>query len=253
MRVFLAGATGAIGAPLLRLLVAEGHEVTGMTRSPERAAAVRAAGAASAVADALDADAVMSAVAHARPEVVVHQLTAIPPRLDPRKIVRDFALDRPAAHRGHAHLVAAAQAAGDARVVAQSIAFAYAPGSPGTVHAEGDPLIADPPAQFERSAAAVAELERAVQGAGGVVLRYGYFYGPGTSIAARRRARRGSTPATAAGDRRRTRGVVIHPRRRCSERHRRRRHAWRPGRLQRRRRRARRQGREKAMQALHEC
>ncbi len=184
MRVFLAGATGAIGAPLLRLLVAEGHEVTGMTRSSERAAAVRAAGAAPAVADALDADAVMSAVAQARPEVVVHQLTAIPPRLDPRRIVRDFALTDRLRTEGTRHLLAAAQAAGDARVVAQSVAFAYAPGSPGTVHAEGDPLIADPPAQFERSAAAVAELERAVQGAGGVVLRYGYFYGPGTSIAA---------------------------------------------------------------------
>lgn len=183
MRVFLAGATGAIGAPLLRLLVGEGHEVTGMTRSPEKAATVRAAGAEPAVADALDADAVMSAVAKSRPDAVVHQLTAIPPRLDPRKIVRDFALTDRLRTEGTRHLVAAAQAAGGARVVAQSIAFAYAPGPPGTVHGEDDPLIADPPAQFARSAAAVAELERTVLGAGGVVLRYGYFYGPGTSIA----------------------------------------------------------------------
>jgi nucleoside-diphosphate-sugar epimerase len=185
VRVFLAGATGAIGAPLLRLLVAEGHEVTGMTRSPERAAAVRAAGATPAVADALDADAVMGAVAQARPDAVVHQLTAIPPRLDPRKIVRDFALTDRLRTEGTRHLVAAAQAAGGARVVAQSIAFAYAPGPVGTVHAENDPPIADPPAQFARSAAAIAELERTVLGADGLVLRYGYFYGPGTSIAAR--------------------------------------------------------------------
>jgi 2-alkyl-3-oxoalkanoate reductase len=184
VRVFVAGATGAIGRPLLALLVAEGHEVTGMTRSPERAAAVRAAGAEAAVADALDADAVTAAVRQARPEAVVHQLTAIPQRLDARKIVRDFALTDRLRTEGTRHLVAAAQAA-DARIVAQSIAFAYAPGPPGTVHVEDDPLIADPPAQFKRSAAAVAELERVVLGAGGLALRYGYFYGPGTSISAR--------------------------------------------------------------------
>ncbi|HLB21843.1 MAG TPA: NAD(P)-dependent oxidoreductase [Solirubrobacteraceae bacterium] len=183
MRVFLAGATGAIGRPLLALLVAEGHEVTGMTRSPERATAVRAAGAEPAVADALDADAVTAAVRRARPEAVVHQLTAIPQRLDARKIMRDFALTDRLRTEGTRHLVAAAQAVG-ARIVAQSIAFVYAPGPPGTVHVEDDPLIADPPAQFKRSAAAVAELERVVLGAGGLALRYGYFYGPGTSISA---------------------------------------------------------------------
>jgi 2-alkyl-3-oxoalkanoate reductase len=182
VRIFLAGATGAIGAPLLRLLVAEGHEVTGMTRSPERAEAVRATGANAAVADALDADAVTSAVVAARPEAVVHQLTAIPARLDPRKIARDFALTDRLRTQGTHNLVAAAQQAGVSRILAQSIAFAYAPGPPGTVHVEGDPPIADPPAQFKRSAAAIAELERTVLGAGGLVLRYGYFYGPGTSI-----------------------------------------------------------------------
>jgi 2-alkyl-3-oxoalkanoate reductase len=184
VRVFVAGATGAIGRPLLALLVADGHEVTGMTRSPERAAVVRAAGAEPVVADALDADAVTTAVRQSRPDAVVHQLTAIPQRLDARKIVRDFALTDRLRTEGTRHLVAAAQAAG-ARIVAQSIAFAYAPGPPGTVHVEEDPLIADPPAQFKRSAAAIAELERSVLGAGGLVLRYGYFYGPGTSISAR--------------------------------------------------------------------
>ena len=155
-----------------------------MTRSPERAVAVRAAGAEPALADALDAEAVMRAVEQARPDAVVHQLTAIPRRLDPRRILRDFALTDRLRTEGTRHLVAAARAAGEARVVAQSIAFAYAPGPPGTVHAEDDPLIADPPAQFKRSAAAIAELERMVLGADGVVLRYGYFYGPRTSISA---------------------------------------------------------------------
>ena len=185
MRVFLAGATGAIGAPLLRLLVAEGHDVVGMTRSPDKAGAVRAAGAEAAVADALDAEAVKSAVDRARPDAIVHQLTSIPPRVDPRKMVRDFALTDRLRTQGTANLVAAARAAGGARIVAQSIAFAYAPGPPGTVHTENDALTSDPPAQFRRSAAAVAELERTVLGAGGLALRYGYFYGPGTSISAR--------------------------------------------------------------------
>jgi 2-alkyl-3-oxoalkanoate reductase len=184
VRVFLAGATGAIGAPLLRLLVEDGHEVTGMTRSSERAEAVRAAGAQAAIADALDAEAVMSAVAAARPQAVVHQLTAIPPRLDPRKIVRDFALTDRLRTEGTRNLVAAARQVGASRIVAQSIAFAYAPGPPGTAHAEDDPLMSDPPAQFRRSLSAIAELERTVLGAGGLALRYGYFYGPGTSISA---------------------------------------------------------------------
>jgi nucleoside-diphosphate-sugar epimerase len=182
MRVFVAGATGAIGAPLLALLVAEGHEVTGMARSPERAAAVRAAGAEAALADALDAEAVADAVRQARPEAIVHQLTAIPRRLDPRKIVRDFAMTDRLRTEGTRNLVAAAQAVGGARVIAQSIAFAYEPGRAGTIHVEDDPLMSDPPAQFKRSAQAVAELERTVLGAGGLVLRYGYFYGRGTSI-----------------------------------------------------------------------
>ncbi len=153
-----------------------------MTRSPERAAAVRAAGAEAAVADALDAEAVSEAVHRARPEAIVHQLTAIPQRLDPRKIVRDFALTDRLRTEGTRNLVAAARAVGGARVIAQSIAFAYEPGAAGAVHGEDDPLISDPPAQFRRSAQAVAELERTVLGAGGLVLRYGYFYGPATSI-----------------------------------------------------------------------
>ncbi len=153
-----------------------------MTRSPAKVDALRAAGAEPVVVDALDPAAVTSAVADARPDAVIHQLTAIPSRIDPRKIERDFALNDRLRTEGTRHLLAAAQAAGVTRVLAQSIAFAYAPGPPGTVHREDDPLIVDPPKQFRRSAAAIAELERAVLGAGGQVLRYGYFYGPGSSI-----------------------------------------------------------------------
>jgi 2-alkyl-3-oxoalkanoate reductase len=184
MRVFVAGATGAIGRPLLALLIAAGHEVTGMTRSAANAQALQAAGAEPVLADALDAAAVTHAVEAARPQALIHQLTAIPPRLDPRRIQRDFALTDRLRTEGTRNLLDAARSAGAERVLAQSIAFAYAPGTPGRVHVESDPLnaSANPPKQFRRSAAAIAELEATVLDAGGLVLRYGYFYGPGSAI-----------------------------------------------------------------------
>jgi 2-alkyl-3-oxoalkanoate reductase len=182
VRVFLAGASGAIGRQLLPLLVADGHEVAAMTSSPAKLEALRAAGGTPVLADALDEHAVVEAVTQARPDAVIHQLTALPARLDPRKISRDLATTDRLRTEGTRHLVAAAQHAGASRIIAQSIAFAYAPGPPGTVHGEDDPLMSNPPAQFARSAAAIAELERLVIGAGGLALRYGYFYGPGTAI-----------------------------------------------------------------------
>ena len=130
MRVFLAGATGAIGRRLVPLLLADGHRVTGMVRSHERAEPVRALGAEPAIADALDADAVRAAVQAAQPEAVIHELTSLPRRIDPRKLERDFALNDRLRSEGTRHLVEAAQAAGASRIVAQSIAFAYAPGPP---------------------------------------------------------------------------------------------------------------------------
>ncbi len=185
MRVFLAGATGAIGRQLVPLLLAEGHQVTGMTRTPERARELESTGAQSVLADALDRDAVLAAVAAARPEAVIHQLTAIPARLDPRTIERDFALTNRLRSEGTRHLVAAAREAGARRLIAQSIVFAYAPGPPGTVHVESDPLLSEQqaPKSFRSTARALSELERAVLGAGGIALRYGYFYGPGNGIA----------------------------------------------------------------------
>jgi nucleoside-diphosphate-sugar epimerase len=182
VRVFIAGATGVIGRRLIPQLQSAGHELSGMTRSPERAAELRAQGVDAAVADALDADAVERAVADARPDAVVDQLTSLPARIDPRKIERDFALNDRLRSEGTRILVAASEKAGARRIVAQSIAFAYAPGPPGTVHAEDDPLYVDSPPPFRRSARALADLEQAILGAGGIVLRYGYFYGPGSSI-----------------------------------------------------------------------
>jgi nucleoside-diphosphate-sugar epimerase len=184
VRVFLAGATGVIGRRLVPLLLAAGHEVTGMARTPERAEALAALGAQAAIADALDAQAVHAAVGDAAPDAVIHQLTSIPPRVNPRTMERDFALNDRLRTEGTRHLVDAARASGAGRIIAQSIAFAYAPGPPGTVHSEQDPLYLDAPKPFARSARAVHELEQAVLGADGVVLRYGYFYGPGSSISA---------------------------------------------------------------------
>jgi nucleoside-diphosphate-sugar epimerase len=184
VRVFLAGATGVIGAQLLPLLLADGHQVSGMTRSPHKADALRAAGAEPVVVDGLDAQAVRDAVVKAHPDAVIHELTAIPQRLDPRKIIRDFELTDRLRTEGTRNLLAGASEAGASRFIAQSVAFAYAPGPPGTAHSEQDPLIADPPAQFERSAKSIAALERMTLAADGLVLRYGYFYGPGSSISA---------------------------------------------------------------------
>jgi nucleoside-diphosphate-sugar epimerase len=182
MRVFLAGATGVIGRRLVPMLLAAGHEVTGTTRSESKTQALREAGAEPVVVDALDAQALKAAVLAAKPDAVIHQLTSIPPRIDPRRLERDFAVNDRLRSRGTRDLVAAAQAAGVQRIVAQSIAFAYLPGPPGTLHTETEVLHLDAPKSFKRSAQALHELECTVRGVQGTVLRYGCFYGPGSAI-----------------------------------------------------------------------
>ncbi len=182
MRVFLAGATGVIGQPLVPALIAGGHHVTGMTRSPAKADDLRAAGAEPLVADALDAEAVMSAVKEARPDAVIHQLTAIPQRLDPRRIERDFALTDRLRSEGTRHLVAAAQ-----RAACDGSSLRASPSPtrrvpPASCTARRIRWCVTPAKPFRRSARALAELERTVLGAGGLVLRYGYFYGPRCGI-----------------------------------------------------------------------
>lgn len=181
----MAGATGAIGRMLVPRLLGAGHEVTGMTRTERGAAALRAQGAGAVVADAFDAAGVERVVTGSRPEVVVHQLTSIPARVDPRKMRSDFELNDRLRDEGTRHLVAAAQAAGARRMVAQSVAFAYHPGG-GGLKSEDDPLYLDAPAPFDRTVRALASLETQVlhaDGLEGLVLRYGFFYGPGTAYA----------------------------------------------------------------------
>ena len=184
MRVFVAGATGAIGRPLVGQLIDAGHEVTGITRSQEGAAALEWAGAHAVVCDALLAEPLAEAVADAKPEVVIHQLTALPDRFEPRK----KGLYEPTNQLrtvGTRNLVAAAQAVGARRFVCQSIAFAYEP-TGGAVKDERDPLFSEAPEPFGSAIAAVEEMEKAVldaEGLEGLVLRYGWFYGPGTYFA----------------------------------------------------------------------
>jgi nucleoside-diphosphate-sugar epimerase len=184
MKIFLAGATGVIGSQLVPMLLDAGHEVTGTTRSPERAERLRASGAAAVVLDALDERAVRAAVCEAAPQAVIHQLTSLPRRIDPRRMERDFALNDRLRDEGTRILAGAAREAGAERFLAQSVAFSYAPGAPGTLHDEADPLLGagDTPPSFRRTALALRALERHVAEIGGLTLRYGYFYGGGSAI-----------------------------------------------------------------------
>jgi nucleoside-diphosphate-sugar epimerase len=186
VKVFVAGATGALGRQLVPRLAARGHEVTGLTRSASKQGLLRELGATPVVADALDPDAVAAAVAAAAPDVVVHQLTALSGSIDPRHLDRDFALTNQLRTEGTDHLLAAARAASARRFVAQSYAGWPFARSGGLVKTEDDPLDPSPAAGMSRTLAAIRHLEEAVTGAGwtqGVVLRYGGFYGPGTSMA----------------------------------------------------------------------
>jgi nucleoside-diphosphate-sugar epimerase len=185
MRVLVAGASGAVGRPLVSRLVAAGHDVTGTTRSEQRAEAIRAAGATPALVDALDAEALRRAVEQAAPEVVVHELTALPDRFDPRRSDIYDATNR-VRREGTRNLLEAARAAGARRFVCQSIAFAYAPGPRPEVMDEDAPLNLGAPQPFGEAMRVLAEMERAVleaDGLEGLVLRYGWFYGPGTYYA----------------------------------------------------------------------
>jgi len=185
MRVFLAGATGALGRQLLPMLTAAGHAVWGMTRTPGKAGQIRAAGGEPVVADALDREAVSAAVGQAAPEVVVHQLTALAAFSNIRQFDREFALTNRLRTEGTRFLLDAARTAGARRFVAQSFTgWPYAREG-GPIKNEEDALDARPPEPARRTLAAIRELEAMVTGAAGlegVVLRYGFLYGPGTSL-----------------------------------------------------------------------
>jgi 2-alkyl-3-oxoalkanoate reductase len=184
VRVFVAGASGALGRPLVPQLVAAGHEVTGMTRRPERAEEIRAAGAEAVVCDAFDREALTAAVAAARPEAVVNQLTSLPQKYDPRKASFYEQTNRVRREGGH-NLVEAARAAGARRFITQSISFLYAPEGE-WVKSEDARLYDDAPGHFGPSVRVLAEHEREVVECPdfeGLVLRYGQFYGPETYFA----------------------------------------------------------------------
>ena len=182
-RIFLAGAGGAVGRRLMPLLRDAGHQVFGTTRDPAKAEMLARLGAEPVVVDVFDAAALTRAVAAARPEVVIHQLTDLPPGLDPARMAEAGPRNARIRSEGTRNLVAAAREAGARRLIAQSIAWVYAPGTP--PYAEDHPLDRSPANPRRVSIDGVAALETQVLHTPpfeGVVLRYGLFYGPGTGI-----------------------------------------------------------------------
>ena len=186
MRVFVAGGSGVVGSRLIPALLEAGHEVSAGTRSEARAPGIRALGAEPVVADALDREAIVGAVVDARPDAVIHQLTAIPARLNPRHPDRDFALTNRLRSEGTDNLLAAARAARAGRFLAQSFAGWPFAREGGPVKEEDAPLTTDVPAKLVPLLEAIRHLETVVPAAEdleGIVLRYGFFYGSGTSVA----------------------------------------------------------------------
>lgn len=185
MKIFVVSATGALGRQLVPRLVAAGHDVVGMTRSVSKQDVLRGLGAIPVVADALDPAAVAMAVAEATPDVIVHELTALAAALDVRRFDRDFAATNRLRTEATDHLLAAGRAIGVRRFVAQSFAGWPFARSGGPVKTEDDQLDPSPVAAMRRTLDAIRYLEGAVVNAEwteGVVLRYGSFYGPGTTL-----------------------------------------------------------------------
>ena len=177
MRVLVAGATGVLGRQLLPLLTAAGHEVTGLARS-----AAEQSGATMVAVDALDRAAVSQAVRDAKPDAVINMLTAIPAAINPKRLAQDFALTNRLRTDGTRNLLDAAEKVGVQQVISQGLAYAYDPDSPGPA-TEDAPLWKQPPRPFVPVLAALRELERHTMHAGGLVLRFGHLYGPGTIYA----------------------------------------------------------------------
>lgn len=204
MRIFVAGAGGAIGRCLVPMLVDAGHQVTGTTRAEDRAGWLRSIGAEPSIVDAYDAGALLSAVVAARPEIVIHQLTDLAAGFGAEQLRANTRLRKV----GTRNLVDATLAARAGRLVAQSGGWLYAPG--GLPHTETDPLKDPVDAPDDLVLDGIIDLERLVTrtaGFDGIVLRYGFLYGPGTGCAARARGVHGqglavvscerSAPATA--------------------------------------------------------
>jgi nucleoside-diphosphate-sugar epimerase len=180
MQILIAGATGAAGKALIPLLIEHGYTVTGTTRSPNKFALLEALGATPAVMDGLDPKSVKATVEKARPDVIVHQMTSIS-GVNMRSIDKTFATTNRLRTEGTEHLIAAAPP--NTRLVVQSFGgWPYAR-TGGPVKSERDPLDADPPKGTVATLAAIKRLEQLTTNAGGIVLRYGGFYGPGTGMA----------------------------------------------------------------------
>jgi nucleoside-diphosphate-sugar epimerase len=186
MKIFLAGASGAIGRRLVGQLVSHGHDVVAMTRTHSKVRLLEQLGAKAVVVDGLDRDAVIAAVTQAEPAVVIHQMTSLAGATNLRRFDKVFALTNRLRTEGTDHLLAGAREAGARRFVAQSFGNWNYERSGGEVKTEDDPLDPSPPHSMRRSLAAIMHLESVVVGATGiegVALRYGNLYGPGTSTA----------------------------------------------------------------------
>ena len=201
MRVLVAGATGVVGRQLVPQLIAAGHQVSATTRSQEKAGSLRAAGAEPYVVDGLDGAAVGEVVGRAKPDAIVHEMTAIPADLSFRKFREAFATTNKLRTAGVDHLLAAAQAAGVQRFIAQSFAGFPNMRAGGPVKTEEDALDPNPPAGMREGFEALGYLERAVTSAplAGIALRYGGLYGPGASDVIVRMVRRRQVPIIGSG------------------------------------------------------
>jgi 2-alkyl-3-oxoalkanoate reductase len=185
MRVLVAGATGAVGRNLLPRLVAAGHQVVGTTRTKEKAGLIRQRGGEALVADGLDAGTIRRAVRSAKPDVIVHEMTDLKGASDLRYFDRAFAVSNRLRTQGTDHLLSAARGTGVKRFVAQSFCGWHFARVDGAVKSEEDPLDPEPPQELRGTLDAIRYLEKAVTEApevGGVVLRYGAFYGPDTGL-----------------------------------------------------------------------
>jgi nucleoside-diphosphate-sugar epimerase len=185
MRILLAGGTGAVGKRLVPLLVASGHHVIATTRTPDKLEILRAQGADPVIVDGMNRDAVMKAVVSARPDVVVHQMTALGSMRSLKKFDDEFALTNRLRTDGTEYLLAAAHAAGTHKFVAQSYSGWPNERHGSRIKTEDDPLDQTPPTAMTRTLGAIRTLEHMVlnaPGITGIVLRYGSFYGPGTSL-----------------------------------------------------------------------
>ncbi|WP_341530197.1 NAD(P)-dependent oxidoreductase [Nostoc sp. UHCC 0302] len=184
MKIFVAGATGAIGRPLIAQLLAQGHEVVALTRSLEKAQTLAEQGVELAIADVFDADAVKAAITRTQPEVVIEQLTSLPKTYTSESMSAASALNTRIRREGGANVLAAAQAAGVRRYLRQSIAFWAIPGA--GLADEETPLAFDASPAVAADAHIVTEIERDLLGnpnLEGIALRYGFLYGPGTWFA----------------------------------------------------------------------